>query len=69
MKLNGLEFTGKNLVIEEKKHQNDVNLPVKQDLKMSNNQTQDLVTPNQYHPNDNHHFKKSIIVTQIQFIR
>ena len=31
MKLNGLEFTGKSLVIEEaqKKHQNDVNLPVK----------------------------------------
>ena len=49
MKLNGLSFTGKNLLIEEarkKTYQNDVNLPVNQDLKVSNNQNQDLVTRN-----------------------
>ena len=48
MKLNDLEFTGKNLVIEEAKKNllKRRKCTSKQDLKVLNNQKQDLVTPN-----------------------
>ena len=60
MKLNGLDFTGKNLVIEEarKNHLNDVNLPEEQDLKVSSNQKIGPSNTEQIPPNRQSPFQK-----------